>query len=186
MKKSIFILFLIASTSMIAQSTWKVDGSHSSVNFSITHLVISEVTGNFGKFDIEATADEAFSNPVFSVSIESASINTNNGMRDGHLQNEDYFSAEANPAITFKSTSYKKTGDKTFDLTGDLTVKGVTKTVTFNGKLNGIITDQRSKKLKAGLKLTTTVVRKDFNIGNDNPGLGDDVEVSINLEMAQQ
>ena len=73
-----------------------------------------------------------------------------------------------------------------FKLTGDLTMHGVTKPVTLEGKLNGIITDQRSNKLKAGLKLTGTIDRLAYKVGGDTPTLGDEVEMTINLEMAQQ
>ncbi len=69
---------------------------------------------------------------------------------------------------------------------GDFTIRGNTKPIQLKGKLNGIITDQRNKKLKAGIKLTGTIARKDFGVGGDNTALGDDVEVTINLEIAQQ
>jgi polyisoprenoid-binding protein YceI len=86
----------------------------------------------------------------------------------------------------FKTTSYEKTGENTFKLTGDLTMHGVTKPVTLDGKLNGIITDERSQKLKAGLKLTGTVQRADFNVGGSGMPIGDEVAITINTEMAQQ
>lgn len=186
MKKSIFIVFLISCSALMAQSTWKVDGAHSNINFSISHLVISEVTGNFGKFDIEAVANDTFDSPTFTVTIETASIYTNNERRDGHLKSDDFFAAETHPTMTFKSSSYKKTGDNTFLLDGNFTIRGNTKPIQLKGKLNGIITDKRSKKLKAGLKLAGIIKRKDFEVGGDNPALGDDVEIIINLEMAQQ
>ncbi len=186
MKKSIFILSFIFCATITAQSTWKADNSHSKVGFAITHLMISEVEGHFGEFDIQATADDAFSTPDFTVEIKTASIDTDNERRDGHLKSDDYFAAETHPSITFKTTSFEKTGDKTFKLVGDLMMHGVTKPVTLEGKLNGIITDQRSQKLKAGLKLTGTLDRLAFGVGSDTPTLGDEVEMTINLEMAQQ
>ncbi|PHQ59506.1 MAG: polyisoprenoid-binding protein [Maribacter sp.] len=186
MKKSFFVVFLISCSTLMAQSTWKADAAHSNINFSISHLVISEVTGNFGTFDIEAVTNDAFDSPSFTVSIETASINTNNERRDGHLKSDDFFAAETHPTMTFKSSSYTKTGDNTFLLDGNFTIRGNTKPIQLKGKLNGIITDQRSKKLKAGLKLTGTIKRKDFEVGGENPALGDDVEITINIEMAQQ
>lgn len=186
MKKVIFIISLIACTSLTAQSTWKADGAHSKVGFSITHLMISEVEGNFGEFDISATADDAFSEPNFTVEIQTASIDTDNDMRNGHLKGAEYFDATNHTTISFKTTSYEKTGEKTFKLTGDFTMKGVTKEITLDGKLNGIITDQRSKKLKAGLKLTGVIDRLVFGVGGDTPSLGDEVTFTINLEMGQQ
>jgi polyisoprenoid-binding protein YceI len=186
MKKLLFVLFFVACLTASAQSTWKVDAAHSNINFTVTHLLISEVTGNFGTFEIEAMADDAFSNPTFNVTIESASIDTGNERRDGDLRSEGWFGAEAYPKIEFKSTAVEKTGDKTFKLTGDFTMHGVTKSIELNSKLNGIITDRRSEKLKAGLKFTTTLKRSDFGVGGSMAPVSDDVEININLEMVQQ
>ena len=186
MKKTIFALAFLTCLVASSQSTWKSDGAHSKVGFAITHLMISEVEGHFGEFDITATATDTFGDAEFTVDIKTTSIDTDNERRDNHLRSADFFDAEKYPSITFKSTGYEKTGDKTFKLTGDLTMHGVTKTVTLEGKVNGVITDQRSKKLKAGLKLTGIVNRLDFGVGGDTPSLGDDVEMTINLEMAQQ
>ncbi len=186
MKKAALILSFVACATLTAQSTWKADGAHSKVGFGITHLMISEVEGHFGEFDITATADDAFSQPSFMVDLKTASIDTHNDRRNEHLRSADFFDAEAHPSISFKTTSFEKTGEKTFNLTGDLTMHGVTKPVTLEGKLNGIITDERSQKLKAGLKLTGTVNRLDFKVGGETPTLGDEVAMTINLEMAQQ
>nr|WP_297782464.1 YceI family protein [uncultured Allomuricauda sp.] len=186
MKKAFITLAFFTSLMVTAQSTWKSDGAHSKVGFAITHLMISEVEGHFSEFDITATATDTFDEAEFSVDIKTASIDTDNDRRDDHLRSADFFDAEKYPSITFKSNSFEKTGDKTFKLTGDLTMHGVTKTVTLDGKVNGIITDQRSGKLKAGLKLTGTIDRLEFGVGGDTASLGDDVEMTINLEMAQQ
>ena len=186
MKKTILMFSFIACATLTAQSTWKADTAHSNVGFAITHLMISEVEGHFSEFDIQATADDEFSNPDFTVDIKTASIDTDNDRRNEHLRSGDFFDAEAHPSLIFKTTSFEKTGEKTFKLTGDLTLHGVTKSVTLDGKLNGIITDQRSQKLKAGLKLTGTLDRLAFGVGGETPTLGDEVEMTINLEMAQQ
>ena len=186
MRKVILILSFVACATVTAQNTWKADNAHSKVGFAITHLMISEVEGHFGEFDIQATADESFSEPNFTVDIQTASIDTDNDRRDDHLRSADFFDVEKHPSLTFKTTSFEKTGEKTFKLTGDLTMHGVTKPITLEGKLNGVITDQRSQKLKAGLKLTGTVDRLAFGVGGDTPTLGDEVNMTINLEMAQQ
>ena len=186
MRKLLFLFLLMGCMMLSAQSTWKADTAHSGVNFTVTHLLISEVTGNFGTFEILATADDAFSNPEFNVTIQAASINTGNDRRDGDLKSERFFNVEMYPSITFKSTDVEKTGEKTFKLMGDFTMHGVTKSIALNGKLNGIITDRRSQKLKAGLKFTTTLKRSDFGVGGSMAPVSDEVEVNINLEMAQQ
>ncbi|MFD2099050.1 YceI family protein [Flagellimonas iocasae] len=185
-KLSFFLALVLIGTTIQAQSTWKSDNAHSKIGFAITHLMISEVEGHFGEFDITATAGNDFNNAAFDVTIQVASIDTDNENRNNHLKSPDFFAAEEHPVMSFKSTNFEKTGDKTFTLKGDLTMHGVTKPVTLAGKVNGIITDQRSQKLKAGLKLTGTVNRLEFGVGSDTPTLGDDVELNINLEMAQQ
>lgn len=186
MKQSLFALLLMGCLTISAQSTWKVDKSHSGINFTVTHLLISEVTGSFGTFEIEATADDAFSSPAFNVTIQTASIDTGNERRDGDLKGDGWFGAETYPNIEFKSTGVEKTGDNTFKLTGDFTMHGVTKSMTLDGKLNGIITDRRSQKLKAGLKFTGMLKRSDFSVGGSMAPVSDKVEITINLEMAQQ
>jgi polyisoprenoid-binding protein YceI len=197
MKRNTFYLFFLgfllltvniaqSQTTISTQSTWRADIAHSKVGFAITHLMISEVEGHFSEFDITATADDAFSEPSFAVELKTGSIDTDNDRRNEHLRSADFFDAENHPTITFKTTAFEKTGEKIFKLTGDLTMHGVTKPVTLEGKLNGIITDQRSNKLKAGLKLTGTIDRLAYKVGGDTPTLGDEVEMTINLEMAQQ
>ncbi|TFG76431.1 MAG: polyisoprenoid-binding protein [Flavobacteriales bacterium] len=186
MGKLILVSILMIGATLSAQSTWKADKAHSSINFSITHLMISEVQGKFADFDIKATANEAFDSPSFKVSIQTTSVDTDNARRDDDLRSDRFFEVAAYPTMTFTTTSYEKTGDKTFILKGDLNLHGVTKPVVLEGKLNGIITDQRSQKLKAGLKLTGTLNRQDFNVGADRAPVGDEVAMTINLEMAQQ
>ncbi|AEM70650.1 YceI family protein [Allomuricauda ruestringensis DSM 13258] len=186
MKKTFLALAFLTSFMVVAQSTWKSDGAHSKVGFGITHLMISEIEGHFSDFDIIATATDTFDEAEFTVDIKTTSIDTDNDRRDDHLRSADFFDAEKYPSITFKSTNFEKTGDNTFKLTGDLSMHGVTKPVSLEGKVNGIITDQRSQKLKAGLKLTGTINRLEFGVGGDTPTLGDEVEITINLEMAQQ
>lgn len=186
MRNYLFVLFFVYSLTISAQSNWKADNSHSGVNFTITHLMISEVTGNFGTFEILAVADDAFSNPEFNVTIQVSSINTGNERRDNDLRSDRFFDVANFPTITFKSTGVEKTGENTFKLTGDFTMHGVTKSIELNGKLNGIITDRRSQKLKAGLKFATTLKRSDFGVGGSMAPVSDEVEVNINLEIAQQ
>lgn len=186
MKKTIVAIAFLTGLVVSAQSTWKSDGAHSKVGFAITHLMISEVEGHFSDFDITATATDTFGDAEFMVDIKTTSIDTDNDRRDDHLRSADFFDAEKFPAITFKSTGYEQTGEKTFNLTGDLTMHGVTKPVTLEGKVNGVITDQRSQKLKAGLKLTGTINRLDFGVGGETASLGNEIDLTVHLEMAQQ
>lgn len=186
MRKVSVITLLLIGVVASAQSTWKADKAHSRIGFDITHLMISEITGNFKEFDITATADDTFDNASFTVEIKTTSIDTDNDRRNEHLRSGDFFEVEKYPSITFKSNSYKKTGDKTFALTGNLTIHGITKAITFDGKVNGIITDKRSQKLKAGLKLSGVINRLDYQVGEETPSIGNEVTFTVNLEMAQQ
>lgn len=185
MKKAIFILFCVLTQYAGAQSIWKVDRGHSSINFSVSHFLISDVTGNFQEFDIAATANDQLENPTVNVTIQTASINTNNSKRDDHLRADDFFYAEKYEQITFKSTKYEGLEDGTFQLTGDLFIKGITKEVMFTGKVRGIIKDRNGKN-KAGLKLTATIPREEFKVGLGMDSIGEEVTVEINIEMSQQ
>jgi len=186
MNKIVALLLLVGSITTFAQSTWKVDKAHSKVSFNITHLMISEVTGNFGDFDIEATADDAFADPSFTVEIKTASVDTDNERRDNHLRSDDFFGVEKFPSMSFKTTTVEKTGEKTFKLIGELTIRGITNSVTLNGKVNGVITNKRNEKLKAGIKITGVIDRLAFKVGEGFAALGDEVEMTINMEMNQQ
>ena len=177
---------LMAGLTLQAQSTWAADKAHSQIQFEITHMLISTVAGNFGDFEISAVAGEAFSDPQFTASIQTTSVDTGVERRDNHLRSADFFEVETYPEMTFATTSVQATGEKTFDLNGDLTLHGVTKAVTLKGSVTGVITDRRSQKPKAGVKLTTTINRKDYGVGTSMGMVGDEVEITIRLEMAQQ
>jgi len=165
MKKTlVVVLAVMASISSFAQK-WSADKAHSKVNFTVTHLMLSEVDGSFKNFDASITSSkEDFSDAVFELTADVKSVNTNNEMRDGHLQKPDMFDSEKFPTITFKSTSVKSVGPKKFQLTGDLTMKGVTKPVTLDLTVVGTSTNRQGKKL-VGVKLAGTVNRTAFGVG---------------------
>lgn len=183
MKNILFAVLLMTSSYLSAQSTWKVDQGHSSITFAVSHMMISETTGNFTSFDITALSDAELNNPQVEVSIDASSINTNMKMRDDHLKAPDFFDAEKYPHITFKSASFERMEDGSIIVTGDLTIKDVTKKATFKGKLNGIVDNPHSGGKTAGLKLTTHINRAEYGVGESGGGIGDEVEVTINLEM---
>jgi polyisoprenoid-binding protein YceI len=107
---------------------WNIDTSHSEILFTVRHMMISNVRGQFNKFSGTINIDET--NPANSnveINIDVASINTRDEKRDGHLTSPDFFDAATYPTITFKSTKIEKTDDNTGKIHGDLTIKGVTK-----------------------------------------------------------
>ncbi len=190
MKQIIFFLtFFIATISVaFAQTEWKLDKSHSGISFSVRHMVISDVVGNFKDFEISLkSSKDDFSDASVESVIKVASINTENSMRDNHLKADDFFNAEKYPEIKFKSTAFEKVGDNKYKITGDLTIRDVTKKVVFDAVLNGTLKTDRG--LISGWKATTIINRFDYNLKwsktLETGGLmvGQDVTITLNLEL---
>lgn len=171
-----------------AQTKWKLDKSHSSVRFSVSHMVVSEAEGTFKTWDgtVEHTKPD-FSDAKISFTIDVASINTDNERRDNHLKSDDFFNAEKYPTIKFEGTSMKPLGNNKYELTGNLTIRDVTKQVTWNVTHGGILAGSRGK--KAGFKATTTINRFDYGLkwdrATETGGLvvGKEVEITVKLEL---
>ena len=190
MKKTAVVLFTIfvAAAFASAQSNWKLDKVHSSVTFTVRHMVISEVTGSFKDFAITLKSEkDDFSDAEVQSTIKVGSLSTDNAMRDGHLKSDDFFNAEKFPEINFKSTSFEKLGDNKYKITGDLTIRDVTKNVTFDAVLNGTLKTNRG--LLSAWKATTVINRFDYNLKwnktIETGGLvvGQDVTINMNLEL---
>lgn len=183
------IAVVLGSLATYAQ-TWTVDKAHSKVGFTVTHLLLSEVDGNFKTFDAKITsAKPDLSDAVMEMTADVNSINTENERRDGHLKGADWFDAAKYPTVTFKSTSFKKVEGKKYKAAGDLTMHGVTKPVTLDVTLNGPITQEspKGKQDKAGLKVTGTLNRLDFGVGK--PGgavVSEEIAINVNGEFAKQ
>ncbi len=185
MKKISFLLFVLFTSVAAFAQTWTADKAHSKVGFTVTHLALSEVDGNFQTFDAKITSSkEDFSDAIFEFSADIASVKTGADGRDGHLQKPDMFDAAQFPKLTFKSTGISKVADKKYKLTGDLTIKGVTKKVTLDLTLLGTSMDQRSNKKVAGFKASGYIKRTDFGVGT-MPSLvvSEDVELRASGEF---
>ncbi len=167
-----------------AAEIYQIDKSHSSVGFSIRHLV-SRTSGNFTEFSGTITYDPAHPEQTAAeATIQTTSINTDNERRDNHLRGPDFFDIEKYPTITFKSTSAKKEGDKIM-LTGDFTMHGVTKSITLPIEVLGTGTHPRSQTPMAGFTTELTLHAPDYGVtswANYVNVLGEDVKVSITLE----
>ncbi|PTQ93566.1 polyisoprenoid-binding protein YceI [Mucilaginibacter yixingensis] len=177
---------------MSTVTKWVLDPMHSEVQFKVKHLVISTVTGSFKSFEGSFEANEEdFSDAQIEFSLDVDSIDTNQEQRDGHLKAGDFFDVENHPKITFKSTSFTKTGDDEYKLAGDLTIKGVTKPVNLNVEHGGIATDFYGN-TKAGFEVTGKINRKDFGLtwdGITEAGsivLGDEIKLIINTQFAKE
>jgi polyisoprenoid-binding protein YceI len=184
----VFIAIFAVTALVTAQSEWKFDKVHSSVTFSIRHMVISEVSGNFKDFSVVLKSEkEDFSDATVESTIQVASISTDNDYRDKHLKSDDFFNAEKFPEIKFKSTKFEKLGDNKYKITGDLTMRDVTKKVTFDAVLNGTL--KTDKGVLSAWKATTTINRFDYNLKwnktIETGGLmvGQDVTITLNLEL---
>jgi polyisoprenoid-binding protein YceI len=189
---SIFALALAMAAGSSAQTTWTVDNAHSKVKFSVTHLVIAEVEGNFKVYSgtIESPTQD-FADGTITFSVDVNSINTENDMRDKHLKSDDFFNAAKYPAMTFKSASWKKVDDKNYTLEGDLTIRDVAKRVSFAIVYGGLMKDGYGN-TKIGFKGTTTINRFDYGLKwNAVTEIGGavvskDVNITLNLQFAQK
>ncbi len=192
MKKLVLIASIaLAPFSLLAQTNWSLDKSHSSVKFTVQHLVISEVEGNFKMFDGSVSAPTAdFNNAKINFTVDVASINTDDEKRDGHLKSDDFFNAEKYPKMTFTSTSFKKVKGNVYALEGNLTIRDVTKKVKFAVIYGGTVKDPWGN-TKAGFKASGKINRKDYGLKwsamTEAGGavVGDDVNMIVNVEFAQ-
>jgi polyisoprenoid-binding protein YceI len=191
MKKSKLIIAattLLFSFTLLEQSTWKLDNAHAKLRFTVTHLMVSEVDGWFKSFDAKIiSSKEDFSDAIVEMTAEVNSVNTDDEKRDTHLKSPDFFDAEKYPTITFKSKTFKKVSNNTYKVTGDLTMHGITKTIELTAV--GVTgTHPMTKKTISGFKVTGTLNRSDFGIGNSMPSmmLSEEVQVTANAEFEKQ
>ena len=192
MKKTILILSILLFTvvSINAQETkWTFDNSHSKIQFDVSHMVISEVSGQFQDYEGTIFADKSdFSDAKVSFSIKVKSIDTDDKDRDEHLLTADFFDAEKFPKITFVSKSMKKVGENQYKLTGDFSMHGVTKEITLDLKYNGTVNDPWGN-TKAGFKVTGIIDRTDFglkyNSVMDTGGMmiGEEITITCKIEL---
>jgi polyisoprenoid-binding protein YceI len=184
--------FLLTAESLFAQTTWQLDKVHTNVMFTVSHMVVAEVTGSFTDFDATFTNTKTdYTDAQASMTIKVASISTDNEKRDAHLKSEDFFAAEKFPDITFKSKSFKKTGENTYKIVGDFTMRGITKTIELDAKYKGEIKDPWGN-TKSGWKVTGTINRLDYGV-NWNKAIeaggfvvSPNVDITINAEFAKK
>ena len=193
MKNSIILTAAVLFTWVAqAQSSWNFDKTHSSVTFTIAHMVVSEVAGNFKEFSAEVKSDKAdFSDLNTTFTIQAASVNTEDAGRDEHLRGADFFDASKYPTIVFVSTGIKKVTEKKYTLEGTMTLHGVTKPISWELTYNGSIKDNKGA-THAGFKATTTIPRKDYNLSWNKTldaggvALGDEVPVTVHVELTRK
>lgn len=174
------------------KSKWISDGSHSSAEFSVRHMMISSVKGRFSNINVEfeGNPDDLTSGQA-KVEIETASVETYNDDRNTHLRSDDFFNSEKFPKITFVSGKIENKGDNEYGITGNLTIRDVTREITLDGELEGKTKDPWGKE-RMGVAINGVLLREDFglkwNTPLDNGGVlvGSKVKFEVHVELVKQ
>jgi polyisoprenoid-binding protein YceI len=182
-----------AASQSTKPTQWQIDPAHSAAHFSVRHLMISNVRGEFTKLSGSALINPA--DPAKSsveITIEAASLNTREPQRDEHLRSADFFDVANHPTLTFRSKRIETRGAENFKLTGDLTIRGVTKEVTFDVEgPTASVTDPWGN-VRAGVSASAKINRKDFGLAwnalTEAGGVvvGDEVKITVEAELIQQ
>lgn len=178
-----------ATAALIQAGTWTIDPAHSTVGFSVKHLMVSKVRGKFDTFSGTITVAED-GTPSVAAEIAVTSINTGNDQRDGHIRGADFFDAEKYPTATFVSTDVRPDGDD-YVLVGDFTLKGVTRTVELELEFNGVNPGMGHGPV-AGFEAKTVINRKDFGVDIEMPldgggvVVGDKIAIVLEIEAGLQ
>ncbi len=172
--------------------SWKIDPAHSEINFTVRHMMISNVRGRFEKFDGIVEGDEKnIANSTVDVQIEVGSINTKEAQRDAHLRSADFFNTEAFPYMTFKSNRVEALDASNGRIYGDLTIRDVTKEVVLDVEYSGMAKSPWGTE-SAGFTASTTINRKDWglvwNVALETGGVlvGEEVKINIEVELIKQ
>ncbi|GAE92378.1 YceI like family protein [Gracilibacillus boraciitolerans JCM 21714] len=142
-----------------------LDKVHSALNFEVKHMMVSKAKGEFQNFDVDFNGSfDDLANASVKVTIDAASIETNNPDRNGHLKSGDFFDVENYPNITFVSKNITKAGDSEYKITGDLTIKDVTNEETFTVEYNGTAKDPMQGNTIAGADVEGKINREDYGL----------------------
>ena len=180
----------VDGTELPVAGTWAIDVSHSSVNFRVKHLGLAKTRGRFTSFEGTVEVGEDPLQSSVRVSIDAASVDTHDEQRDGHLRSADFFDVEHHPAITYRSTAVRGSGDR-WVVDGELTVAGVTRPVPLDVEFDGVAGDPWGGQ-RAGFTATAQVNREDFgltwNAALEAGGLlvGKTVKIELDVEAVLQ
>jgi polyisoprenoid-binding protein YceI len=172
--------------------TWKIDPAHSEIQFKVRHLMVTNVTGYFKKFDltVETETDDFITANKIEFTADLNSIETNNEQRDTHLNSDDFFNAEKFKQLKFVGKEYKSSGDEA-TLSGDLTIRDITKPLKLNVEYGGSVVDQYGQS-KAGFTVTGKISRKEFGlVWNAVTEAGkvvvsDDIRIHCEIQLIKQ
>jgi polyisoprenoid-binding protein YceI len=188
--KNLILLSCFSVATFVQATQWKIDDAHSTARFKVRHLLVSNVTGEItgmkGTIDIDEKTDTL---KVVDVTVDPATINTNNAKRDDHLRTNDFFDVPNHPTIAFKAKKISKSKSGKYTLVGDLTLRGKTKEVTFkDGEMTKVIKDPAGLP-RRGFVAHTKINRQDFGVSwnktLDNGGLavGDEIAIEVETEL---
>ena len=190
MKKSLLFaaLLALAAISVQAQSTtWEIDPAHANAQFVVRHLGISNVQGEFTKVSGTVQLDEKnLEKSSVAATIDVSSVDTRNATRDKDLLSENFFNVAKYPAMTFQSKRIERAGEGKLKVTGDLTLHGVTREVTLDvdGPSNAIKDPWGN--MRRGLSGTTKIDRRDFGITADAGMVGNEITITLDVEMVKK
>lgn len=176
----------------MSATKWSIDPTHSEIGFKVKHMMFTNVSGKFDKFDATAESnDDSFDQAQINFSADAASVNTGNNDRDTHLKSGDFFDVEQFPKLEFKSTSFRKVNGDNYELQGDLSLHGITKNIRLDVEYGGLMKDPWGN-MKAGFTVTGKFNRKDFGL-NWNAALeaggvlvSEDVRLNAEIQMVKQ
>ncbi|WP_101832800.1 YceI family protein [Frankia canadensis] len=172
----------------LVPGSWTLDTAHSSVNFQIRHLGVTNVRGRFDTFAATLTVGDALETVAVAASIDLASINTNQADRDAHLRSTDFFNLAEHPTMAFASTAVSAEGEQ-YALRGDLTINGVTKPITLAVEFYGTDTHPADGRVRSGFSATGELSRADYGITFNLPlgagklALADKVKIELDLQF---
>ncbi|MEI6692034.1 MAG: YceI family protein [Chlorobium sp.] len=190
--KALLTVAIMALPALAEATPWTIDADHSNVGFSVSHLMVSHVKGNFNKYTgVVDLNDKDITKSNVNVSIDAASINTNVQKRDEHLRSADFFDVAKYPTLTFVSKKWARAAKGALKVTGDLTIHGVTREVMLNVAPFSKESKDPWGNFRRGTSATTTINRKDYGLvwnqalETGGVAVGEDVNISLEVEMVK-
>jgi len=182
-----FLAAVGAAASLAASPvTWTLDPNHSAAHFSVRHLMLSNVRGEFGNVHGTITFDDQDpSKGTIEATIDATTVNTRVEARDNDLKGSNFFDVAKFPTIAFRSTAVRAAGGNAFEVDGDLTIHGVTRPVTLHVEATPPVKDARGNE-RRGAEATTKVNRRDFGVSGTPTMVGDEVQITIDVEAVHQ
>jgi len=180
-----------ARATLVPAGIWAVDPSHSTVGFSVKHLGIATVRGEFDEFEGTLEIDDGDASARAFGTVQGVSVNTKDAGRDEHLRSADFFGVEANPELRFESTRVTPVDGDTFEIEGDLSMNGVTKPVSLTAEVQGLETDPWGNE-RVGLEVRGQLNRRDWNmtfnqaLGSGNLLVGEKVKLQLDIAAVKQ